>query len=674
MMRLRFRTKIFAALGAIVCASLALIAFLLQDDTVRRVHASARERFERTLAAFRQVEALRERFFADEVESLAASNPQFRPILATASLAAADLGFGDGSERADPLHDANLRLNSLVPSLALFAKSDIVLVANAAGELLYSKDEPQRFGDDLTELALLRDVATAGSGEAIWRAGQRVGSGAALAPARDGRAALFHVLGRPILFDGALHGVVLVGQEITEPVLRDLRAITGVEVVLLAGGVPVASTLPPELASHATARLAQDGSGPVDREWSLAEERFLARRAPVIEGAGASEAEFLLLFSLEPDLAFLRRLTRMLLIVGGGILATALATSWALARGITRPVGALARAARRVGAGDLDTRVEIATRDELEELGGAFNEMVSGLRERDRIRRSFERYVSKSVADEVLRNPELARLAGSRREITALFIDLGGFSALAETLAPEAVVAHLNEYFEAACRAILAEDGAVSELQGDGIVAFWGAPIAHVDDAARACRAALACEAELEALQQRWQQRGLERSSFRIGLHTGEMVVGEVGSAERGKYAVVGDAMNLASRIEGANKHYGTRALASAATRERAVGAVECREIDTVRVIGRRQPVRIFELLARAGELAPQRVQARAHYTEGLAAYRARDWDAAQRGFAAALACDPADAPARVFLARLNHLRAAPPPAGWDGVFELAAK
>ena len=121
------------------------------------------------------------------------------------------------------------------------------------------------------------------------------------------------------------------------------------------------------------------------------------------------------------------------------------------------------------------------------------------------------------------------------------------------------------------------------------------------DDAARACRAALACEAELEALQQRWQQRGLARSGFRIGLHTGEMVVGEVGSAERGKYAVVGDAMNLASRIEGANKHYGTRSLASEATRERAGGAVECREIDTVRVIGRRQPVRIFELLARAG-------------------------------------------------------------------------
>jgi class 3 adenylate cyclase len=674
MSRLRFRTRIFAALAAIVCVSLAVIALLLQSYTARRVHETARERFERTQAAFHQLEALRERFFADEVESLAAANPQFRPILATASLASADLGFGGaGASTADPLRDANLRLDSLVPSLALFAKSDIVLVANAAGELLYSKVDPHRFGDDLAEVVLLHEVGAGGSGEAVWHSGQRVGSGAALAPERDGRPALFHVLGRAILFDGALHGAVLVGQEIAEPVLRDLRAITGVDVVLLADGVPAASTLAPELTSDAVAHLASDLVAPAgDREWSLAGQRFLARRAPVIEGDRAPGAEFLLLSSLEPDLAFARRLTHMLALVGGGVLAVALATSWALARGITRPVATLAHAARRVGAGELDTRVEIATRDELEELGGAFNEMVSGLRDRERIRRSFERHVSKSVADEVLRNPGL--LAGSRREITALFVDLGGFTSLAETLAPEAVVAHLNEYFEAACRAILAEDGAVSEFQGDGVVAFWGAPIAHGDDAARACRAALACERELAALQQRWEQRGLSLAGFRIGLHTGEMVVGEVGSAERGKYAVVGDAMNLASRIEGANKHYGTRSLASEATRERAGAAVECREIDTVRVIGRRQPVRLFQLLARVGDLAPERARARERFAAGLAAYRARDWDGAERGFAAAVECDPEDGAARVFLARVARLRAAPPPADWDAVFALDTK
>jgi class 3 adenylate cyclase len=673
MRRLRFRSKIFLALGGITCVSLALVLVLLQEFTVRRVHASAQERFDRTLAAFRRLEALRARFLNDEIESLAGSNPQFRTILSTASLAQADLGFGGAEQAGEALRDANLRLQSLAPSLAVFAGSDVVLVANAEGELLYSKAEPGRFGDGLGAFPLLRSIAASGQGEALLASGERTASGALLAPERP-QPALFLVRGRPILFDGELHGVVMVGEELGGKVLADLRAISGIELALLArGGGLVTSTLAPA-ARDALARRLAGGAAAAAGEWKLAGERFLARRAPVILGSPPGDAEFLLLSSLDAELGFLRRLSRVVIAVGGGILLAALGVGWVLARGITRPVAVLGGAARRVGAGELDTRVEIETGDELEELGDAFNEMVAGLRERDLIKRSFERYVSKAVADEVLRNPQLAKLGGSRREITAMFVDLGGFTGISEKLAPEAVVAHLNEYFEAACGAILAQDGAVSEFQGDGIVAFWGAPLARPDDSARACLAALGCERALTELRARWEARGLPRLRFRIGLHTGEMVVGEVGSAERGKYAVVGDSMNLASRIEGANKLFGSRILISEATRLRAGDAVECRELDCIRVVGRQQPVRVYEVLARPGELEPAQARAREAFAVGLAAYRARDWDGAQRGFAAAIAQDPQDAPAREFLERVAVLRSQPPAPDWDGVFELVAK
>src|SRR4029453_10491307 len=133
------------------------------------------------------------------------------------------------------------------------------------------------------------------------------------------------------------------------------------------------------------------------------------------------------------------------------------------------------------------------------------------------------------------------------RGLQVLFVDLGGFTRLAEELAPEAVVAHLNEYFEAVCGAVLEHDGTVKEFQGDGVVAFWGAPIAQSDHAVRACRAALGAATRLDALCARWTERGVVAPSYRMGMHTAELVAGEIGSAERGTYGVVGDGMNLAS-------------------------------------------------------------------------------------------------------------------------------
>jgi CHASE2 domain-containing sensor protein/class 3 adenylate cyclase len=300
-------------------------------------------------------------------------------------------------------------------------------------------------------------------------------------------------------------------------------------------------------------------------------------------------------------------------------------------------------------------------------------ELAAGVRERERISRTLERYVSKGVATELLRAPGQVSLAGVRRELTVLFVDLAGFTSLAEKLSPEEVVAHLNEYFEAVCSAILEEDGTVKEFQGDGVVAFWGAPMTQPDHARRACRAALGAAARLDEMCARWVGRGILAPNYRMGLHTAELVAGEVGSAERSTYGVVGDGMNLASRLEGVNKVYGTHILISEATHVQLGADFVTRELDLVRVVGRRTPVRIFELIAIAQQASAATPPKFGLYAEALAAYRAGDWDAALRSLAAIAVLDQNDKPARVLAARCEAFRAAPPD-DWNGVFALESK
>jgi class 3 adenylate cyclase len=684
-LRLRFRSKIFLALAALLCAALAATLVTVRDVATRRARADAEERFARAQQAFLRLQSLRTRFVADAVDGLAASNAQFRTVLSTASVAAADLGLASGfaapgagaaeaggAEGEEALRDANLRLRSLVPSLALARESDVFVVTSANAELLYAKTDPERAGDDLSGLPLLRAAASGEPALALWSRAEDVASAARLAP-EPPPAALYEVVAQPVVFGEEVHGVVLAGRRVDRARLEEVRAISGLHVALLAPGAAPLSTLPD--ASARELAVLGDAGAKDSGERVLGGERFLAGRARILPGVADGGPHFLLLAPLADTLAFLRAVERTLLGVGAAVVAAALAVGFGLARGITRPVATLADAAARVGRGDLGAAVTIRTGDELEALGERFNAMVQGLRERDRIRHTFERHVSKPVAEEILRRPDAVRRAGERREVSVLFVDLGGFSRLAEASEPETVVARLGEYFAAVCEEVLAFDGTVNELLGDGMLAFFGAPIAQPDHARRACLAALRCRERLERLTARWRAEGLADLRFRIGAHTGPAVVGEMGTSERAKYGAIGDTVNLASRIEGANRHYGTRVLVSGATRFAAGDTVLFRAVDRVRVVGREGAVELFEPLAPAGAPAdPARLDACARYEAALAAYRAGDFAAAEASWRALAADLPEDGPTRALLARVAALRAAPPAGAFDGVTLLDGK
>ena len=221
----------------------------------------------------------------------------------------------------------------------------------------------------------------------------------------------------------------------------------------------------------------------------------------------------------------------------------------------------------------------------------------------------FGQYMSGTVINHLLEHPEKLQLGGERRRVTLFFSDLAGFTTISERLSPETVVGLLNDYLSAMTEIILDEEGTVDKFEGDAIMAFWGAPLDQPDQAARACRAALRQQAALKELNRQFAGLNLPPLAMRIGLNTGDAIVGNLGSVKRFDYTVIGDTVNLASRLEGVNKFYGSYIMASETTMAACAGAVEFRELDLVAVKGKEQAIRVFEVLGLPGELEPELIK-----------------------------------------------------------------
>jgi adenylate cyclase len=290
-------------------------------------------------------------------------------------------------------------------------------------------------------------------------------------------------------------------------------------------------------------------------------------------------------------------------------------------------------------------------------------------REKRQLRAAFSQYVASSVVERIIADPRLARLGGERRELTVLFSDIRGFSRLAESLAPEALAGFLSEYLTPMTELVLASEGTLDKYIGDAVMALWGAPVELLDHADRACACALAMQARLVELNASWQKLGLPEVAIGIGINTGPMSVGNMGSKDRFDYTAIGDAVNLGSRLEALTKEYGIGILVGAET-ARAVGdRFVLRELDLVRVKGRDQAAPVFELLGHADDRAA-RARELATWNAALAKYRARDFAAAADAFAA-ITGDPA---AATLAARARALAIAPPGDDWDGVYDQRSK
>jgi len=300
--------------------------------------------------------------------------------------------------------------------------------------------------------------------------------------------------------------------------------------------------------------------------------------------------------------------------------------------------------------------------------------MMEDITREKRLRNTLSRYMSKSVMDQMLASGD-AVLGGINREVSVLFSNIRGFTSISERLGAQETVALLNEYFTDMVDIVFAHQGVLDKYMGDMIMAVFGSVLQNTEDADNAVNVGNRMMAGLRLLNDRLAARGREPIKIGVGISTGEVVAGNIGSPKRLEYTVIGNRVNIAHRLEDANKFYGTSVLICNQTYERMNDRSEVREIDLIRVRGMEAPIAIYEAIGHHTEDSfPRRSVAVEAFSEGLSKYRRREWKHAARCFQDALAANPNDGPSRVYLERCDIFRSTPPAPGWDGVWSVQRK
>jgi len=385
----------------------------------------------------------------------------------------------------------------------------------------------------------------------------------------------------------------------------------------------------------------------------------------------------------------IQRITRQTVV----ILAVASALSVALllwfSRLLTSPLGRVVEAMRRIiGTSDLSSRVAVEFKDETGELAHTFNVMTGELdkayqqikryaykavlanKRETKIRHIFQKYVPQELIDKFFKHPE-AMLVGDNRELAVLFSDIRGFTTISEGMLPDELVNSLNRYFSGQVDIVMNRGGIVDKYIGDAIMAFFGAPVQHQDDALQSVLAGIEMTEAVKSFNEGQRSMGKPEFKIGIGINYGTVTVGNIGTERKMEYTVIGDMVNLASRLEGLTKIYRQELLIAETLQEKICGSLDCRWLDTVAVKGKTKGVRIYT--ARKS-LAPEQKQAWQSHNEGMELYYRREFAPAAERFRAAQSLLSGDHTSGLFVERCERLLRSPPPADWDGVEVMAEK
>ncbi|HUH13500.1 MAG TPA: adenylate/guanylate cyclase domain-containing protein, partial [Longimicrobiales bacterium] len=514
-----FAAKLLVSLLGTVGLVVALALLVVRDQTARQVELVAERAAEQSATAFRQAEDFQRAQLAELAVTFTGSRR---------TAARVEEAVGGGEEAAGYL------VEEIVFELAARRiPSSLVVLTDLDGEPILALRDAERLprsADSRSVRHLARELLAS---EDFERFGY---------VRLDDR--LFSAQATLLAIGNRLVGTVLLGLPVDDALADRLRALTGVEVCFVTEGECVVGTAAAR--GRLAPALAAVGAGQAHRRVRAGGERWEVRADPLVPERPGEGARVIAV-PLEAVLAPFERITRALAAAAAAAIALAIVISIALSRGLTRPVQALVRATTAVAHGRYDTRVKVSSRDEMGRLADAFNEMTHGLLLKERYRGVLDKVVSPEIAEELLRR-DIA-LGGENREVTTVFADINGFTPLSEGLEPQEVIAMINECMERLSRAIESAGGVVDKYIGDEVMGVFGAPVPQEDHARRAVVAAQRMRLEMSELNAARAARGQGALGVSIGLNSGVVVAGNMGSPDRLNYTVLGEAVNLAARL-----------------------------------------------------------------------------------------------------------------------------
>lgn len=583
-----------------------------------------------------------------------------------------DLAASDDPARAVALRRDvadHLRANAALPGMFPLFDAEVLAAVSPGGRLLWTRAAPDdaSFSDSRGEPWIARALAGS-AGSMVLAKGDP--AAAAWIPASAPAGQLFVAVARPISLDrDGAGGVVIAGRALSPESLARLSAATGLDVVLrTAHGSGGSLALSPEAAEALHAL-------PPGRSTPLVVAGRERRALRVVEALGPSAGAGLKVFLLrdtERERRLIRRLDGWLAGLGIATLFLGVLLGRSFSRPMRESVDALVEGTEAIRMKRYGHRVSVTTNDELATLAESMNRMAERLEKGEFVESSLKLFVPPAYVDYILTHRDELKLGGERRHMSILFSDVIGFTRIAERKDPEGLVATVNAHFDLCSRVIATHLGTIDKFIGDAVMAFWNAPVPVEDHASRALLAALEMVAVGDYASIDLEKKGEPATRCRVGVHTGDAIAGLVGGVDRRNYTALGDVVNVAARLESANKVYGTRILTTAVTREAAGGAVVARFLDRVRVVGREQPIEVHEVLCEQGSAAPPRAP-EAEYRQAWDLYANARFGEALEAFSALATRFPEDGPVAVLRARCRDYSRITVE-NFDGVFVMTEK